>query len=134
MGDVLTDSGRTTIDAGHFRELLQSPDFQWKLEELKVEPNRASMRVNTNAAAYLVFNNVDHPGWEAYVDGRKAELVRTNRIFQGVFLAQAGSHEVVFKFRPVLTISLILLPYLILLVGLMASLQKIHRRRELHAD
>jgi hypothetical protein len=134
MGDVLADMSRPTIDTGHFRELLQRPDYQWKLDELKVEPNTASMQVSTNAAAYLVFNNVDHPGWEAYVDGKKTELIRTNRIFQGVFLAQAGSHEVVFKFRPVLTISLILLPYIILLFCLMAYIQKSRSRRQPHAD
>ncbi len=97
---------------------------------MKIEPNTASMRVSTNAAAYLVFNNVDHPGWEAYVNGKKAELVRTNRVFQGVFLPQAGSHEVVFKFRPVLTITLILLPYIILLLCLVAYIQKFRRRRQ----
>lgn len=134
MGDVLADMGRPTIDAGNFRELLQRPDFKWQLDELKVEPNTASMRVTTDGAAYLVFNNVDHPGWEAYVNGKKAELVRTNRIFQGVFLAEAGSHEVVFKFRPVLTISLILLPYFILLVCLIASIQKFRSRKQPHAN
>ena len=130
MGDVLADMGRPTIDAGHFRELLQRPDFKWQLDKLKIEPNTASMRVSTNAAAYLVFNNVDHPGWEAYVNGKKTELVRTNRVFQGVFLPQAGSHEVVFKFRPVLTITLILLPYIILLLCLVASISKFRRRRQ----
>lgn len=134
MGDALAEMDRPTIDAGHFHRFLQRPDFKWQLDELKVEPNTASMRVSTNAAAYLVFNNVEHPGWEAYINGKKAELVRTNRIFQGVFLPQAGSHEVVFKFRPVLTITLILLPYIILLLCLVASIQKFRHLKQPHAN
>ena len=131
MGDVLADMGRPTIEATHFRNLLQRPDFKWQLNELKVEPNTASMRVTTDASAFLIFNNVDHPGWNVYVNGKKAELVRTNRVFQGVFLESAGSYDVVFKFRPVLTIALILLPYVILFLCLIAFLRKTRNRSKL---
>ncbi|GDX89462.1 hypothetical protein LBMAG45_13180 [Nitrospirota bacterium] len=134
MRDVLADMGRPTIDAIHFRNLLQRPDFKWQLNELKVEPNTASMRVTTDAAAFLIFNNVDHPGWNVYVNGKKGELVRANRIFQGVFLEGAGSYDVVFKFRPVLTIALILLPYLVLFLCLIAYRKKARNRSKLHAS
>lgn len=134
MGDVLAEMGRPTIDATHFHDLLQYPDFKWKLNELKVEPNTANMRVTTDAAAFLIFNNVDHPGWEVYVNGKKAELVRTNRIFQGVYLDGAGSHDVVFKFRPALTIALILLPYIVLLFCLFFYMQKIRSRIKLRGE
>lgn len=134
MGDVLADMGRPTIDTAHFRSLLQRPDFKWQLDELKVEPNTASMRVTTDDSAFLIFNNVDHPGWDIYVNGKKAELVRANHIFQGVFLEGAGSYEVVFKFRPALTIALILLPYLVLFLCLIAYRQKARSRVKLHAN
>jgi hypothetical protein len=130
MGDVQMSMERPTIDAGHFRELSQRPDFQWELNELHIDPNTARMRISTNAATYLVFNNIDHPGWDAYVNGRKVDLVRTNRIFQGVFLEEAGNYEVVFKFRPILTIFLIGLPYIMLIFGLLALLQCNRRREE----
>lgn len=134
MADVLVDMGRPTIDAPHFHSLLQRQNFKWQLDDLKVGPNTASMRVTTDAAAYLVFNNVDHPGWDVYVNGKQAELVRTNRIFQGVFLEGAGSYDVVFKFRPALTIALILLPYLVLFLCLIAYKQKTRSRSKLHAS
>ncbi len=133
MGDVLADMSRPTIEATHFRDLLQGPDFKWQLNELKVEPNTASMRVTTDASSFLIFNNVDHPGWNVYVNGKKAELVRTNRVFQGVFLEGAGSFDVVFKFRPVLTIALILSPYLVLFLCLIAYMQKARNRSKLRA-
>jgi len=133
-GGVIADMGRPTIDTNHFRDLLQRPDFKWQLNELNVGPNTASMRVTTNAAAFLIFNNVNHPGWNVYVNGKKAEMVRTNRIFQGVFLDGAGSYAVVFKFRPVLTITLILLPYIVLFLCLIASIQQIRSRVKLCAN
>lgn len=128
MGDVLADTSRPTIEGTHFRNLLLRPRFQWKLNELNVEPNTARMRVATDAAAFLIFNNVHYPGWKAYVNGKKAELVRTNRIFQGVFLEGAGDYDVVFKFRPVATIALILLPYIVLSVCLIAYIQTARRK------
>lgn len=134
MGDVLADSGKPTIDKMHFHNLLQRPDFKWQLNELKVEPNTARMRVTVDDAAFLIFNNVDHPGWDVYVNGKKAELVRTNRIFQGVFLGRAGSYDVEFKFRPVLTIMLILLPYIVLFLCMIAYMQKMRSKVELHAN
>ena len=134
MGDVLADMWKPTVDAKHYYNLLQSPDFKWRLNELKMEPNKSRMLVTTNSAAYLIFNNVDHPGWEVYVNGKKTDLIKTNRIFQGVFLQGAGKYEVVFKFRPVLAIALILLPYIVLLLCFIACIKKARTRGRLHAN
>jgi hypothetical protein len=133
MGDVLADMAKPTIDAKHFYNLLQDPDFKWRLNELKMEPNKSRMFVTTNSAAYLIFNNVDHPGWEVFVNGKKADLIKTNRIFQGVFLQRAGSYEVVFKFRPWITIILILLPYIVLLLCFIIFFNETKNRDRLHA-
>ncbi|MDP3372038.1 MAG: hypothetical protein Q8S21_04020 [Candidatus Paracaedibacteraceae bacterium] len=134
MSDVLADMGTPTIDAPHFLNVLHHHDFKWQLNELRIEPNMASMRVTIDAAAYLIFNNVDHPGWEVYVNGKKTELIRANRIFQGVFLEGAGSYDVVFKFRPMLTVTLLLLPYIVLFLCLIAYWQKKRKRGKLHAN
>lgn len=134
MGDVLVDMEHPTIDARHMHKISPRPDFDWKLDKLLIEPNAARMQVSTNASAYLLFNNTNHPGWNAYVNGKKVDLVSVNRIFQGVFLADAGTYEVEFKFRPWLTISLISLPYVFLIFGLVALLWRIRRRGKLHED
>lgn len=134
MGDVRADMDRPTIDATHFHDLARRPDFNWQLNALDVTPNTASMRVTINAPAYLIFNNVEHPGWSVYVNGKKAELVKANRIFQGVFLKKAGSYDVVFKFRPVLTIALILLPYIALLLSFIIYMRKIHNKSKASAN
>lgn len=46
----------------------------------------------------LVTSEVLYPGWEAYVDGKKKEIVRTNFLFRGVMLT-GGQRKVVFRFR-----------------------------------
>jgi len=130
MGDVMSDSGRTTIPIRQYQSILLKKDFTGKLQVLHIEANTASMRVVTNAPALLVFNNVDFPGWNVYVNGKQQPMVRTNRIFQGVFLDGAGCYDVVFKFRPMLTMFLLLLPYLVLLGCLIFYVfQRYHKRR-----
>jgi hypothetical protein len=47
----------------------------------------------------LVLNDVDYPGWKAYVDGHKARWITANYLFRGVLLAP-GSHVVRFQYEP----------------------------------
>jgi len=60
-----------------------------------------SIRVNVDAptdGVVTVLQN-KHPGWRAYVDGNKVDVMLVNGALMGVGLA-AGSHEVEFLFRP----------------------------------
>jgi hypothetical protein len=127
MIDVQSDMSRPTIESKYFQGITADQNFKWNLVDLKIEPNKASMLINTNAAAYLIFNNVNHPGWNVYVNGEQAKLIKTNHIFQGVFLEGAGSYKVVFKFQPFLTIAIIMFPYIVL-VGLIWSLRREHKK------
>jgi hypothetical protein len=47
----------------------------------------------------LVLGDQFYPGWQAEVDGRPVEIVRTNHVLRGVPLP-AGEHLVVFRFMP----------------------------------
>ena len=120
MGDVLVDAKLPTVDSEHFRVLPKQTGFEWALKGLTIAPNTVEIQVETSSAAYLVFNNVHAPGWEVYVNGDPAEMLRTNRIFQGVFLNNSGLHVVEFKYRPKQVVILILLPYLVLILCLSA--------------
>jgi len=122
VGDVLINSGRSTIESSQYHKLLLRSDFKWKLLNLMIEPNAASMQVTTNSAAYLVFNNAYFPGWQVYVNGKQQPMVKTNRLFQGVFLDGAGTYNVLFKFRPIVTIWLLLVPYIVLFLCLIGFL------------
>ena len=125
MKDVLRDTTRPTVQAKQYQPLMLKPDFMWELKKLHIEPNTALMQITTNGAALVVFNNVYAPGWQVYINGKSAKLIRTNRIFQGVFLNKAGNYDVAFKYQPIGTIVFILLPYIILLCCIVTYLYRI---------
>lgn len=47
----------------------------------------------------LFWSDVYYPGWEAFVDGKPAEVYKANYIFKAVALGP-GAHRVVFRFEP----------------------------------
>jgi uncharacterized membrane protein YfhO len=55
------------------------------------------VRASSNQGGYLFFSEVFYPGWEATVDGKKAEILRGNYLFRVVPL-EAGTHEVKLRF------------------------------------
>jgi hypothetical protein len=62
-------------------------------------PERVEVRTQANGAALLVLADNWYPGWHAAVDGKEAEIYRTNHTFRGV-VVPAGAHRVVFTFDP----------------------------------
>ena len=62
-------------------------------------PNRLLLETEPECRGLLVVSEVFYPGWEAYVDGRRTEILRTNFLFRGVLL-EGGQHVVEFRFRP----------------------------------
>ncbi len=68
---------------------------------------------------FVVFSEIYHPnGWNAYIDGKPAEILHTNFVLRGLIVT-AGEHEIVMKFEPevIETASTISLICSLLLVG-----------------
>lgn len=63
-------------------------------------PERVAAQVSSDAAGILVLADLYYPGWRAETDGRPARLMRADGLFRAVALP-AGSHTVVFRYRPV---------------------------------
>lgn len=61
--------------------------------------HRLALSVEPRCRGLLVVSEVYYPGWEAYVDGRKAEILRTDLLFSGIML-DGGQRNVEFRFRP----------------------------------
>jgi hypothetical protein len=64
-------------------------------------PRRVVLDVDASATAFLVSSETYYPGWQAFVDGKPAEVFVTNVAFRGV-LIPSGAHEVVLEFAPVI--------------------------------
>src|SRR5262249_895102 len=61
--------------------------------------NGMTLRSQTAASSILVISQIYYPGWQAYVDGQGADLLRVNYALSGV-VVPAGSHEVRLVFAP----------------------------------
>lgn len=55
--------------------------------------------VRVQSAGLVVFSEIYEPGWTAYVDGERAEIVRTNHALRGV-AAPAGEHTIELRYEP----------------------------------
>lgn len=62
-------------------------------------PNRLVIETEPSCRGLLVASEIFYPGWEARVDGRRTEILRTNFLFRGVVL-QGGQRRVEFRFKP----------------------------------
>jgi hypothetical protein len=59
------------------------------------------VRINilTDKKGILVFSEQYYPGWQAYVNGEKKEIIKVKDLIQGVAIGE-GRQEVVFKYNP----------------------------------
>jgi len=57
---------------------------------LDSRPDRATIRVRTEAPAYLVVATTWYPGWEARLNGESVPLYRANLAFQAVAVPAGG--------------------------------------------
>ncbi|HMF55322.1 MAG TPA: YfhO family protein [Pyrinomonadaceae bacterium] len=72
-----------------------SPDASAKI--VSYEPNRLAIETSAGTASVLVLSEINYPGWEATVDGQKAQIYSTNYLLRGVVLPK-GSHRVEMRY------------------------------------
>lgn len=61
--------------------------------------NEVALTVETDRNSVVVLHDIFYPGWEAYVNGERRPVLRTNLLFRGVEVPP-GRHQVEFRFRP----------------------------------
>jgi uncharacterized membrane protein YfhO len=61
--------------------------------------DEVTIQVSTSQASWLVFADMNYPGWHAVVDGREQPVFTADYILRAVYL-QPGSHTVRFWFQP----------------------------------
>ncbi|SIN73847.1 membrane protein YfhO [Singulisphaera sp. GP187] len=63
------------------------------------DPQRVEVKAVLHSPGLVVISDFYYPGWNVTVDGRSAEILRTNRAMRGVALP-AGTHRLVFRYDP----------------------------------
>lgn len=93
--------------------------------------DRTGFEATCSSDGGLAFFSVPyHTGWSATVDGRPAQIIRTNAGFVSV-LVDAGTHEIRFTFEtPGLHIGLLISAVCAVLLGLYAVLCHMYRKRD----
>ncbi|MCF6156812.1 MAG: hypothetical protein E3K36_16590 [Candidatus Brocadia sp.] len=66
---------------------------------LEYSPNSVTIKATLLEDGYLVLGDTFYPGWNAYVDGKKSKVLKTNYILRSVFL-EKGEHIVKFVYEP----------------------------------
>ncbi len=62
--------------------------------------DKVTYKSNSSSAQFAVFSEVYYPhGWDAYIDGKKADYTRVDYILRGMRVP-AGSHNIEFRFEP----------------------------------
>ena len=66
----------------------------------RYENNRVACEIRAMSAGYLVLLDSWYPGWKAYLDGQRVDVLRANYAFRAVAV-NPGAHHVEFVFKPV---------------------------------
>jgi hypothetical protein len=74
-------------------------NFQGEANISRYGNQSVTIDASLNSQGILVLADSFYPGWKAYVDGEKKEVLRANYFFRGV-LVPAGKHQVEFKYAP----------------------------------
>ncbi len=96
------DYGKVHGSLGNFRavdfDALQNLNKVGKI--VLRNPNKIELEIDVKIPSMLVFTEVWHPGWKAFVDKNSVKLYRVNYCQRGVWLDK-GFHYVQLEFRPV---------------------------------
>jgi hypothetical protein len=75
------------------------PDASEGVTITRYEPQRVELTASLKTPGLVILADVDYPGWRLTLDGRPAEILRTNRLMRGA-LAGAGTHRLVYTYQP----------------------------------
>ena len=118
------------FDATHWGSHLRDesrPDPRWHAAELLVQrPDRLELRIDAPRPGLLVAVEAFDEGWQAEVDGEPADVLRTNVIFRAIPI-EAGTHEVVLRYRPAGVVPLWVL-WVVMVIGTTATAVAAARR------
>jgi hypothetical protein len=66
---------------------------------VEYQPNLIELKSSSDSDTYLVLSELFYPGWHAYVDGKKVQIMRANFLLRAIPL-KSGQHDIIFVYRP----------------------------------
>ncbi|HVX29501.1 MAG TPA: YfhO family protein, partial [Nitrolancea sp.] len=66
---------------------------------VEADPDVVRVQVEADGPSELVLADVNYPGWTARIDGKTTPIATADGLFRAVAVP-AGTHEIVFRFRP----------------------------------
>jgi hypothetical protein len=77
-----------------------SSELKDRIELVENQPNFLKYSYNASSEQFTVFSEIYYnKGWNAYIDGKKAEYFRANYVLRAMVIPE-GEHVVEFKFEP----------------------------------
>lgn len=111
---------RTSAMGPRSTEIRHTTPYYQEADKIEYEnPNTINIDINATRPGVIVLSESSYPGWHATLNGKKADIIRLNYLFQGVEI-DSGRHKIRFEYRPpffrlYMTISLLSVIVIILL-------------------
>jgi uncharacterized membrane protein YfhO len=81
-------------------EYALSDFYDDKISVISYTVNRIEIKFAAQKPALFATTEGFHPGWRAELDGREVPTVKVNFAFRGVYVPAAGTHRLVWEFKP----------------------------------
>ncbi len=98
-----TDLRDTAVVQVKFKSLIPNAPVYDSASSIKLIENKNDIinyESQANSNQFAVFSEVYYTaGWNAFIDGKKSEIVKTNYALRGLAIP-AGTHKIEFRFEP----------------------------------
>lgn len=64
------------------------------------QPNRISLKSDSETNTFLILSELFYPGWHAYVDGEEVKILRADYMLRAIPL-KTGMHDIIFVYKPI---------------------------------
>ena len=92
---IITDDDWSKLDL-----VLSETEQQVSIRNYSFKNDRINMDLNADAGGMVVITDYYDPEWRVFVNGKESELVKTNYLFMGVPIPEAGEYHVEFRYVP----------------------------------
>ena len=79
---------------------LSESEHQFSIENYSFINDHVNMDLKTDAGGMVVITDYYDPEWRVFVNGKESEVIKTNYLFMGVPIPEAGEYHVEFRYVP----------------------------------